>query len=238
MNNNVPKSLLLFAKTLLDTDDAEFEPVLSDWTELDFREFCLRHADLIEESCGWSREQADSEPVENWSLHEDDVDLTWLFLDFACSKKRLVITDWPGESEHGEIAAEVDRMLQEQWNSRLEWNSEAYYDSLDEGRLHRGDHPLILFKSLDNSLKRIGFRLVIFNIGGDCYHYGVLPKDRFDQVNGLHWDHYGVDDADARCRESNDIAWISYILSFFGVQKPYVRQVYDRLRREEAETCG
>ena len=119
-----------------------------------------------------------------------------VFIRFADTKKRLAMEDWTGECEDGETAGVIDEMLVKHWNRRLDWDADAYYHSVDASKFSRGDHPQLLFKALDEHLKTFSFRLVLFDIGGDCYYFGVLPKEEFDKVDGLSWEEYNVGSID------------------------------------------
>ncbi|MGL4941577.1 MAG: DUF6630 family protein [Thermoguttaceae bacterium] len=219
------------AQVILASDYPEFERMIQDRDELGFKEFCVRYSSFIQDEYVSDFETRLSLPTEDWGVSAACIETDWLFLRFACWKKRLEWQDWTGECEEGETVACLDEMLKRHWNQKLDWDADAYYSSFGSLRLERGDHAVILYKALDNRLKTMGVRFVNIDIGSDCYYFGVLPSKELEKVHRLKWEIFTIENDDV-CRGYHYGGLFDTVLSWFGFKKPCAVEILERLDKE------
>ncbi|MDR3109667.1 MAG: hypothetical protein LBU65_08270 [Planctomycetaceae bacterium] len=123
---------------------------------------------------------------------------------FANHKEYLGWVDGSGECENGEIAQMVESILQKQGIDGFGWNDEefygkdgTFYGTVKFNQLRRGEHPIVLFKTIDMMLQKIGYRMFFFDEGADNYWYSVLPQNVFPLISSIKEDKYSMLGVDA-----------------------------------------
>lgn len=226
-----------FAKTLLESDDAEFERFLTDRHEMPFKEFAKKYAAWIRAVYHGVPEDDDqdmsldgydiADAHSDFSGEELQADPHRVLVDFAVWKSRLAWVDWSGEEEEGEIVRKIDEMLFRHHSRHFVWDQKAFNEKIDLDRLDRGDYVLLLFKAIDEVLKKSGLRLVFFDTGDDGYRYAVLSKDDFEKVDGLSWIYHRVCNIDTLCAPRLAPGCLAAMFPFLKGKPDHFGQIYN-----------
>jgi hypothetical protein len=182
------ENLWIVAEFLLRNDFPAFEQLVNGYESLDKVSFIEKYQDIVGD---------DRNNYEDWTTFN-------FFFMFANHKGYLGMVDWSGESENGEIAQMVESILQKQGINGFGWNDEefygkdgTFYGKVQCNQLHRGEHPIVLFKTIDTMLQKIGYRIFFVDEGADNYRYSVLPKNIFSLISSIKENEYSMHGVDS-----------------------------------------
>ncbi len=222
--------LLLFAKVSLDNDFPRFASMLDELEKLTHEQFTSKHSAFIKDVFHPNIEEVSERDAQTWyfcdyRMNFDGIYVPslpeYFYMDYAQWKGRSCWVDWSGEGESGELAGNIDKMLARNWNSRFEWDTDEFDSQINFEEIERGQYILLLFRAVDAKLQSQGFRLVIFSMGDDAYHYTVLPSDAAERVYGLCWgEGFIVHSID--CSPSGKLAWSMF---WGGLWQSFVHKI-------------
>jgi hypothetical protein len=124
-----------------------------------------------------------SEILQDDPHFEDDVIFSPLeiFYSFGEYKQKVLLVDWPGEENEGEI----EEFVQAQCAQEIVWtNVNALRVSAKSSR-KRGFFVLELFKAIDKDLQIQGKNLLFFNLAWDAYALMPLESELCEEVLGI-----------------------------------------------------
>lgn len=162
-----------FAKILLKEQYDEYLKLIQLFNSEDRRTFAFQHRKMLEK--GWY--DVDSNYGD---LNEVDI-----LLCFAISSRRMAIIDWSGEEYTGQVKRSITMMLKHYGIERFLWNTKKFEESLDWGKVHRGDYLPLLFRAMNKQLNGMGYSIAICDIMSDGFHYAVLPSVEFIEFENI-----------------------------------------------------
>jgi hypothetical protein len=109
---------------------------------------------------------------------------------FTHAKYLTHLIDWKGEENEKEIETFVEKLL----DKKINWfnTSKLRIDLSDPKRINN-DFIVDLLKAADKDLRKIGYRLIFFEMGWDAYVYTIVESKVFNSVKNTTKDFYGTE---------------------------------------------
>lgn len=116
-------------------------------------------------------------------IEDKYIDLEILIVWYMVNEEILLELDWSGEEENHQVENFINKLLSNVYRETLTVSVDEVYQMFEDDsinsrpKIKRGKHLPILFKYINNILKKYGYNLINVDINSDEYFIGVFREE-------------------------------------------------------------
>jgi len=142
-----------------------------------YDEFFDKYEEVLDLSDIWEDAEEFKEAIE-----EEEIDVNTLLVWYLASENVLLVLDWSGEEEDGQVVEFINEKINQIYKLDLKLDAAYIYEMFEKGQynsepIKRGEHLPILFFELNKQLLKDNLEIVSFNTGSDEYFIAVLKEE-------------------------------------------------------------